>query len=81
MHCSIAFESYLQATNKLKPKSKHNPRAFYCVHLFYAESDQDRHQLSDLHAGSRIKCQNATLVPITQNITNLVIKIAKNTTH
>jgi hypothetical protein len=77
-HCSIAFRSYVQAYTEPNPQKTQHPRTIDCIYLRYVDSEQGGHQLLDLRTGRMIKRRTVTVVPITQNIINLVHAMASN---
>jgi hypothetical protein len=77
-HCSIPFGSYVQAHHEPDPKNTQHPRTLDCIYLRYTDNDQGGHHLLDIRTGRTIKRRTITTVPITQNIIDLVHKMAEN---
>jgi hypothetical protein len=77
-HCSIPSGSYVQAHHEPDPKNTQHPRTLDCIYLRYTDNDQGEHHRLDLQTGQTIEQRTITTVPITQNIINLVHKMAEN---
>jgi hypothetical protein len=77
-HCYYPFGSYVQAHNEPDPKNTQHPRTLDCIYLRYVDNDQGGHHLLDLRTGRTIKRRTITTVPITQNVIDLVHKMAEN---
>ena len=77
-HCSIPFGSYVQAHHEPDHKNNQQPRTLDCIYLRYVDNDQGGHNLLDLRTGRTIKRRTVTTIPITQNVIDLVHKMAEN---
>ncbi len=75
-HCSIPFGSYVQAHTEPNPTNDQYPRTLDCVYLRYVDNAQGGHHLLDLRTGRTIKRRTVTMVPITQNVIDLVHAMA-----
>jgi Reverse transcriptase (RNA-dependent DNA polymerase) len=76
-HCSIPFGSYVQAHHEPDPKNTNLPRTLDCIYLRYVDNEQGGNHLLDLRTGRTIKRRVVTPVPITQNVIELVHKMAE----
>jgi Reverse transcriptase (RNA-dependent DNA polymerase) len=77
-HCSIPFGAYVQAHTEPDPTNSQHPRTLDCIYLRYVDNNQGGHHLLDIRTGRTIKRRNVTIVPITQNVIELVHKMAEN---
>jgi hypothetical protein len=50
-HCSIAFESYVQAHQEPSPTNTQHPRTLDCINQQYTDNQQGGHHLLDLRTG------------------------------
>jgi Reverse transcriptase (RNA-dependent DNA polymerase) len=76
-HCSIPFGAYVQAHHEPTIKNTQQPRTIDCIYLRYTDNFQGGHQLLDLNTGRTIKRRTVTQIPITQNVIDMVEKLAK----
>ena len=75
--CAIPFGTYVQAHNEPTFKNSQHPRAIDCIYLRYVDNFQGGNHLLDLNTGQTIKTRTITQVPITQNVIELVHKLAE----
>jgi Reverse transcriptase (RNA-dependent DNA polymerase) len=76
-HCAVPFGTYVQAHNEPNFKNSQHPRTIDCIYLHYVDNLQGGHHLLDLRTGQTIKRRTITQVPITQNIIEMVHKLAE----
>ena len=77
-HCSIPFGSYVQAHTEPNIKNTQHPRTLDCIYMRYVDNAQGGHNLLDLRTGRTIKRRTVTIIPITQNVIELVHDMADN---
>ena len=77
-HCKIPFGSYVQVYNENKQQNTQHPRTINCLYMRYTTNQQPGHQLLDICTGALItRDGKITVLPITQNIIDIVEKMAK----
>jgi hypothetical protein len=74
----VPFGTYVQAHNEPIFKQSQHPRAIDCTYLRYIDNFQGGNHLLDLNTGQTIKRRTITQVRITQNVIELVPKLAES---
>jgi hypothetical protein len=68
----------VQAHNEPNIKNTQHPRTIAFIFLRYVDNDQGGHHLLDLRTGCTLTRRTVTMIPITQNIIDLVLDMANN---
>ena len=77
-HCSIPIFSYVQAHDDPNPKNNQAPRTLDCIYLRPNFNEQGGHMLLHLATNEYITRAKVTVVPVTQQVIDMVESIARH---
>ena len=75
-HCSVSFGDYIQAPADNTKTNDQRPRTLDCIYLRRTPNSQSGHQLLHLHTGEIIIRSRAIKVPLTQQVIDMVHRLA-----